>query len=153
MDSFVKSRYIKYFPLRGSGTAQAVTKGCLLFRPPGALRRLCSLGRLTPLGYLFTAGAGALSAKHEEMPLGYPLVVFAERSGLFPTVSNLAFFTQGRLSVGTVVPDGPFFGTLRTAFPTVDNSDSLPKWRLPFGFLFIPHPPPQAAVPLPLWEG
>ena len=72
MDSFVKSRYIKYFPLRGSGTAQAVTKGCLLFRPPGALRRLCSLGRLTPLGYLFTAGAGALSAKHEEMPLGYP---------------------------------------------------------------------------------
>ena len=25
-----------------------------------------------PPGYLFAAGAGALSAKHEEMPLGYP---------------------------------------------------------------------------------
>jgi len=29
-------------------------------------------GKANPPGYLFAAGAGALSAKHEEIPLGYP---------------------------------------------------------------------------------
>ena len=32
-------------------------------------------------------------------------------------MSNLAFFTQGRLSVGTVVPDGPFFRNAEDSVP------------------------------------
>ena len=43
---------------------------------------------------------------------------------IFYPPGNLAFFTQGRLSVGTVVPDGPFF---RNA------EDSVPYGEL-FGF-------------------
>ena len=61
-----------------------------------------------------TAGAGALSAKHEEIPLGYP----------HPTVNS------------------------RTNFPL-----SIFNYLMPSGLFVIPHPPPQAAVPLPLWEG
>ncbi|MBQ3560428.1 MAG: hypothetical protein IJA06_01230, partial [Oscillospiraceae bacterium] len=35
----------------------------------------------------------------------------------------------------------------------VANPPPFAQGKLPSGFLVIPHPPPQAAVPLPLWEG
>ena len=57
----------------------------------------------------------------------------SERSRPFPTVDDSAFFTQCRLSVWTVVPDGPFFGTLRTAFPTTFSIFHLRKEGCPSG--------------------
>ncbi|MBQ3237097.1 MAG: hypothetical protein IJA92_06160, partial [Oscillospiraceae bacterium] len=54
----------------------------------------------------------------------------------FPAVSDLAFFTQGRLSVGTVVPDGPFFRNAEDSVPYGERF-GFPciKERLPFGLL------------------
>jgi len=51
-------------------------------------------------------------------------------------VDDSAFFTQGRLSVGTVVPDGPFFWNAEGSVPYNVFNFPFAKGRLPFGLLF-----------------